>query len=202
MSSKPKPIKLRNAATRAVFLDRDGVLNREVGHLHDIKDLRLLPGAAQAVRAINQMGLLAIIVTNQPVVAYGMTSEAGVDRIHAVLFERLGRRGATIDAAYYCPHHPSKAKLKKYKMMCACRKPNVGLIQRAVSDFHAIDLRKSFVVGDMTADIALGNRIHATAILVKTGHGGQDGRYPAIPDYTVGNLREAVKIIRAICLSK
>ena len=95
---------------KAVFLDRDGTINKEVDVLRDLKQLKILPRAAEAIKKINQLGYLAIIITNQPVIARGWLTEKEVDHIHAVLINRLAKKGAKIDAVYYCPHHPTEGK--------------------------------------------------------------------------------------------
>lgn len=179
---------------KAVFLDRDGTINKEVDVLRDVKQLKLLPGVGQAIKKINQLGFLVIIVTNQPVIARGWLKEKEVDAIHAVLVKRLHKKGTKIDAVYYCPHHPN-ANLKKYRLLCRCRKPNIGMIKKAVRKFK-IDSRKSFLIGDSTGDILAGKRAKLKTILVKTGYGGKDGKYQVKPDFTVKNLTEAVKIIK------
>ncbi len=181
--------------TKAVFLDRDGTINKEVPYLHRIKDLRLLQAAATAIKKFNQLGFLVVIVTNQSGIARGLLNEDKVDEIHAVLIKRLAKKGAKIDAIYYCPHHPSEAKIKKYRIFCRCRKPNVGLIKKAAKEFK-IDLRKSFMVGDMTSDILMGKRAGLKTILVKTGFAGKDGKYNIKPDFLANNLSEAVRIIK------
>ncbi len=180
---------------KAIFLDRDGVLNREVDVLRDVKQLRVLPGVAVALRTFTKRGFLNIIITNQPVIARGWLTERGVEHINEVLLQRLAARGARIDAVYYCPHHPN-ANLKKYRVKCACRKPAVGMIKNAVKDFQ-IDLKKSFFVGDTTMDIMTGRNAKLKTILVKTGYAGHDGRYNVKPDFTAKNLMGAVRIIAA-----
>ncbi|MEK7075435.1 MAG: HAD family hydrolase [Patescibacteria group bacterium] len=179
---------------RAVFLDRDGVINREVDNLKNVKQLRLLPNVAASIKKLNRLGFLIIVVTNQPVIARGWLTEERLEKIHQVLIERLAKQGARIDAIYYCPHHPN-ANLKKYRLICQCRKPNIGLIKKAVKKFK-INIKKSFIIGDRTADILAGKRTKLKTILVKTGYAGQDGKYDIKQDFIAGNLSEAVKIIK------
>lgn len=178
---------------RAVFLDRDGTINKEVDVLRDLKQFKILPRAAEAIKKINQLGFLAIVITNQAVVARGWLTEKEIDHIHAVLIKRLSRKGAKLDAIYYCPHHP-KANLKKYRVKCRCRKPNFGMILKAAKKFK-INLEKSFMIGDHTRDILTGHRAGLKTILVKTGYAGKDGHHNVKPDFTAKNLFEAVKII-------
>lgn len=162
--------------------------------MRNLKQLRILPGAAKAIREINKLGYLAIVVTNQPVVARGWLTEKGLDRIHAVLISRLRRHGARIDAVYYCPHHPN-ANLKKYRLECKCRKPNIGMIREAVKKYR-INVQRSFMVGDHTRDILAGRRARLKTILVKTGYGGKDGKHDVEPNFLARNLEEAVRIIK------
>lgn len=181
---------------RAVFLDRDGTLIKEVGDLTltHIKKVRFFKGVAEAIKELNRLGFIVVIITNQPVVARGLATEKEVDQIHAILVKRLAKKGAKIDAIYSCPHHP-KATLPKYRVRCRCRKPNIGMIMKAAKKF-GIDLKKSFIIGDRTADIAAGNRSGMKMILVKTGYAGKDGKHEGKPDFVARNLKEAVKIIK------
>lgn len=180
--------------TKAVFLDRDGTINIEVDLLRRLDQLRILPGAARAIKRLNRLGFLVVVITNQAVVARGWMTEKEVDEVHAVLIQRLNKRGAKIDAVYSCPHHPN-ANLKKYRILCKCRKPNIGMIMRAVKRFN-IDRKKSFMIGDATRDILAGKRAKLKTILVRTGHAGLDGNYVVHADYEAKNLGEAVNIIK------
>ena len=180
--------------TKAVFIDRDGVINREVDVLRSIKQLKLLPGAAKAVEKINKLGFLAIVITNQPVIARGWLTEKEVDEIHAVLIKRLGKKNAKIDAIYYCPHHPN-ANLKKYRIKCSCRKPNAGLIKKAQKAFK-IDMKKSFMVGDHAWDIMAGKKAKVKTILVKSNR-ISDPKYDYVKaDFKANNFDKAVNVIK------
>lgn len=181
----------------AVFLDRDGVINKEVGHLSRKEDLVLLPGAARAIRKLNQSGLLSVVVTNQPVIARGECSEPGLAEIHARLDTLLGREGAYIDRLYYCPHHPDKGfagERADLKRPCACRKPAPGLLEEAARDLH-IDFSRSWLIGDRTGDILAARRAGVRSILLRTGAAGLDGAYAVKPDYTADSLEEACALI-------
>jgi mannose-1-phosphate guanylyltransferase/phosphomannomutase len=181
----------------AIFLDRDGTIIRQVELLNKPSQIKIFPGAATAIKAFNQLGYLVIIVTNQPVVARGLIVPKEVDHIHAILIDRLGKKGATIDAVYYCPHHPL-ANVKKYRMVCKCRKPSPGMILQAAKE-HGIELKKSFFIGDSTQDVLAGNRAKVKMILVRTGHGGKDPwQHEGKPDFIVKDLAAAVKIIKKI----
>lgn len=143
---------------KAVFLDRDGTINYHVGFLRDIDDFKLLPGVAQAIRHINESGYLAIVVTNQPVIARGEVSDRELQQIHNKMETLLGQHGAYLDAIYYCPHHPDKGfpgERPEYKIECNCRKPKPGLLLQAAQDFN-IDLSQSWMVGDSERDVLAG----------------------------------------------
>ncbi len=143
---------------RAVFLDRDGTINKHVGFLRNIDDFELLPGAAEAIRKINASGYLAIVVTNQPVIARGEVTEDHLREIHNKMETLLGQEGAYVDAIYYCPHHPDKGfegEIPELKIDCDCRKPKPGMILQAAKDFN-IDLENSWMIGDGENDIRAG----------------------------------------------
>lgn len=179
----------------AVFLDRDGTIIRQVELLHKASEVKLFPESARAIKTLNELGYVVVIVTNQPVVARGIISPKEVDEIHAVLVDRLAKKGATIDGIYFCPHHP-KANIKKYRIKCSCRKPEIGMILKAAKKFN-IDIKKSFLVGDSTRDVQAGNRAHLTTILVKTGHGGKDKwQFESKPDYVAKNMAQVARIIK------
>lgn len=145
---------------RAVFLDRDGTINKYVGFLHSPEQLELLPGAAEAIKQINQSGYLCIVVTNQPVIARGEVTIEGLQQIHNKLETLLGEQGAYLDAIYYCPHHPDKGfegEIKELKVDCDCRKPKPGMLLKAAQDFN-IDLSASWMIGDSDIDVEAGKR--------------------------------------------
>ncbi len=148
---------LRNKQ-RAVFLDRDGTINKYVGFLRSPEKLELLPGAAEAIKRINKTGYLAIVVTNQPVIARGEITVEQLDEIHNKLETLLGQEGAYLDAIYYCPHHPDKGfpgEIPELKIDCDCRKPKPGMLLQAAKDFN-IDLNQSIMVGDDERDMEAG----------------------------------------------
>jgi len=157
---------------RAVFLDRDGTVNEEVGYLRDLADLRLIPGAGAAIKRLNDAGLKVVLVTNQSGVARGYFPESLVREAHERLDQMLRREGARIDAVYYCPHHPTAGN-SIYTIVCDCRKPGTGLIDRAVRDL-GIDVKQSYVVGDKWSDVELGQRAGAHSILVRSGFAPDD----------------------------
>lgn len=144
---------------RAVFLDRDGTINRYVGFLRNTDEFELLDGVTDAIRLINQSGYLAIVVTNQPVIARGEVTWEGLDEIHRKMETLLGQEGAYIDDIFICPHHPDRGfegERPEYKFDCACRKPKPGLLLEATEKYN-IDLSNSWMIGDSDSDIAAGN---------------------------------------------
>ena len=153
---------------KAVFLDRDGTINKFVGFLRDIEQFELLDGAAEAIRKINASGYLCIVVTNQPVIARGELSFGQLNEIHNKMEAELGLAGAYIDGLYFCPHHPQKGfegEVPELKIDCDCRKPKPGMLLRAAEEFN-IDLKKSYMVGDSESDIKAGLAAGCRSILV------------------------------------
>lgn len=148
---------LRNKQ-KAIFLDRDGTINKYVGFLRNIDDFELIDGASEAIKMINQSGYLAIVVTNQPVIARGEVSWEELHEIHKKMETLLGKDGAYIDGLYICPHHPDKGfegERPEYKFDCDCRKPKPGLLLKATRDFN-IDLSQSYMIGDSERDVEAG----------------------------------------------
>ena len=192
------PEKLSGRELRsAVFLDRDGTLNLEVDHLSRPEQLLLHDGVAEAIRRINQAGMLAVVVTNQPVIARGDVSRTGLEKIHARLEALLGKDGAYLDRIYVCPHHPEKGfwgEVGELKIECDCRKPKTGLIDAACCDLQ-IRRASSWLVGDSVADIEAGRRAGLRTVLVRTGHAGRDEKRPPRPDYVVPHLTSAASWI-------
>lgn len=178
---------------KAVFLDRDGVINEERHLLHKKEDLELIEGSAEAIKMLNDSGWMVFIVTNQPVVARGLCSEEDTKKIDIRLKQLLAEKGAKIDRTYYCPHHPTKGEIEKYTIECKCRKPKPGMILAAQHHFGIESLEDCYMVGDHTGDILAGFRAGCKTILVKTGHGGNDEFDDATPDFVVKNLMSAVK---------
>lgn len=150
----------------AVFLDRDGTLNVEKNYLYRFEDWEWIPGAVEAIRRINSMGYLAIVVTNQAGIARGYYGEEDVQRLHFQVNGALADAGARIDAFYICPHHPEHGDVRD----CSCRKPGIGMLTRAQCEF-GIGLEASWLVGDKLSDIEAGKRAGVTPILVRTGYG-------------------------------
>lgn len=143
---------------KAIFLDRDGTINKYVGFLREIEQFELLPNTSEAIKKINNSGYLAIVVTNQPVVARGEVTFEQLDKIHNKMETLLGKDGAYLDGIYFCPHHPHKGfegEIPELKVECECRKPKPGMLLQSAKDFN-IDLSKSWMIGDSDNDILAG----------------------------------------------
>jgi len=183
---------------RAIFLDRDGTINEEVGYIERLDRLVIIPAAFEAIRLINLNGFKAVVVTNQAGIAKGLFNEAFVMQTNERLQEFLRQKGAAIDAFYFCPHHPTEG-VPPYRQVCDCRKPAPGLFYQAARDMD-IDLAASFMVGDRYRDMEAAHRAGVKGVLVKTGYGadvleniGPDQETPeAKPDHIAENILEAV----------
>jgi D-glycero-D-manno-heptose 1,7-bisphosphate phosphatase len=179
---------------KAIFLDRDGTINKYVGFLRNIDDFELIDGVAKAIRKINASGYLCIVVTNQPVIARGEVTIDEMNEIHKKLETELGRFGCYIDALYYCPHHPHKGykgEVAALKIDCDCRKPKPGMLLKAAEDFH-IDLVNSFMVGDSENDIAAGLAAGCQTVLIHDTQSGDLVPHSGQMD-TVKNMNEFVE---------
>lgn len=161
---------------KAVFLDRDGTINKYVGFLRNVEDFELIAGVADAIKKINASGYLAIVVTNQPVIARGEVTVSQLKEIHNKMETLLGQKGAYIDGLYYCPHHPHKGykgEVSELKFDCNCRKPKPGMLLKAAEDFN-IDLSQSWMIGDGENDIKAGVAAGCKTALIGNGTYGQD----------------------------
>lgn len=186
-----------NSKQKAVFLDRDGTINKYKGILANIDDFELEDSAAAGIKKLNEAGYIVVVITNQPVIARGELSFAGLNEIHKKMETLLGKEGAYVDGIYFCPHHPDcgyEGEIPELKKKCLCRKPEIGMIKEAAEQYN-IDLSKSWFIGDTTIDIQTGKNAGIKTILLKTGAAGKDGKYSAIPDYITENLPEAAKIV-------
>lgn len=178
---------------KAIFLDRDGTINKYVGFLRQINDFELLPGVAEAIKEINASGYLAVVVTNQPVIARGEVTISQLDEIHNKMETLLGQEGAYIDALYYCPHHTDKGfegEIPELKFDCECRKPKPGMLIKASYDFN-IDLDKSWMIGDGKNDVLAGKNAGCRTVLIGDNE-------DVVPDYITDSLLNAVKRILMI----
>ena len=180
----------------AIFFDRDGTLNHERGFLKSPDNMELLPGAAEAVRLVNESGMLAVVITNQAVIARGDCTEADLRRIHNRLEWQLGEARAYLDAIYYCPHHPDRGfegERADLKFACTCRKPAPDLLAAAVSDMN-IATQESWMVGDRVSDVQLAANFGIKSALVLTGHGA-NVRHLASPTLECSDVLSAVRHI-------
>lgn len=174
---------------RAIFLDRDGTINKYVGFMRNIDEFELLPGVAEAIKKINESGFLAIVATNQPVIARGEVTVPELQEIHNKMETLLGAEGAYLDAIYYCPHHPHRGypgEVEALKIDCECRKPKPGMLFTAAKDFN-IDLSQSWMIGDGENDVKAGKAAGCKTALIGTGSHDQD--------VTATSLLQAVKQI-------
>jgi len=174
-----------------VFIDRDGTISEEVGYLNHVSRFRMFPSVPTAIRKLNDSGIPAIVVTNQSGVGRGYFPESLVQAVRDAMTTQFTAAGARLDAIYYCPHVSSD--------LCACRKPSPGMLERASLE-HAIDLERSFVVGDRFGDIELGHRVGARSILVRTGYGEGEilyhvPKWKVRPDFIADDLAQATEWI-------
>lgn len=157
---------------KAIFLDRDGTINKYVGFLRNVDEFELIDGVAEAIHKINAFGYLAIVVTNQPIVARGEVSFEQIEEIHNKMETLLGKEGAYLDAIYYCPHHPNKGyagERLELKISCDCRKPKPGMLVKAAEDYN-IDLSQSWMIGDGENDVKAGINAGCKTVLLSTGN--------------------------------
>ena len=194
-SPQPRPA---GPARPAVFLDRDGTINEQMGYINHISRFHLLPGVGAAIRALNGQRLPVVVVTNQSGLARGYFPESLLEAVHQKMRRQLALEGAHLDGLYVCPHHP-EAKEERFRVACNCRKPKTGLLEQAALDLH-LDLRRSFVVGERWSDLRCGAAVGATTILVLTGYGRGDASYigptqAVQPDYVAEDLEDAVRWI-------
>ena len=178
---------------RAIFLDRDGTINRYVGFLRKEEEFELIDGVAEAVKQINLSGYLAIVVTNQPVIARGEVTYSQLENIHSKMETLLGMEGAYLDGIYFCPHHPHsgyEGEVKELKIDCDCRKPKPGMLLKAAEDFN-IDLSQSYMVGDGENDIKAGKAAGCKNILINNKDSGHEKAFGQLD--TVDSVTEFVK---------
>ena len=171
----------------AVFLDRDGTISEEVGYLNHVSRFRMFPFAAPAIRRLNEAGYPVVVVSNQSGVSRGYFPESFLQTITELMTAQLAAAGARVDAVYYCPHTAAEG--------CECRKPKTGMLDRAARE-HALDLGRSYVVGDKYVDIDLAHNVRAQGILVRTGYGEGElqwnsAEWPAPPDFIAEDLSQA-----------
>lgn len=172
---------------KAVFVDRDGVINQDLGkYITKPKEFFFLPGAVEALKKLHNSDFKVLIITNQGGIGKGIYTEKDVEDIHKKMYKLLEKEGIKIDGLYYCPHHP--------KEDCGCRKPRLGMVNNAIKD-HKIDVKKSFFIGDKTSDIKAGKDAGCKTFLVMTGYAGHDKLCDVKPDFVVSDLLEAVNTV-------
>lgn len=171
---------------RFVLLDRDGTIIVEKHHLSDPRDVELLTGAAAGLRALAELGLGLVVVTNQSVIGRGILSIGGLGAVHDRMIAQLGAHGVRLDGIYFCPHRPDDG--------CPCRKPGTAMVKQAAEDL-GFEAAESFVIGDADSDVGLGHALGATTVLVRTGHGAEALARGCRADHVVADLDEAASLI-------
>ena len=184
----------------AIFLDRDGTINEEMGYINHETRFVLIPGTLQAIKIINDLDYYAIIITNQAGLARGYFKPDLLERIHSCFLKTVEEAGAKIDGLYFCPHHPDGI-VEEFSIKCNCRKPAPGMIEQAIKDFE-IDLENSYMIGDRYKDIKFGKKFNLKTIMVLTGYGIGEWEYDrdtweVIPDHVAENLLAAVNWIKS-----
>lgn len=179
----------------AVFLDRDGTINEQMGYINHISRFVMLPGVAEAIALLNSHRIPVVVVSNQSGLARGYFPPQLLQEVHALMERQLARKGAALNGIYVCPHHP-EAKEEKFRQDCQCRKPKPGLMLEAASDF-GLDLARSYLVGDRWSDLQTAAACGAKGVLVLTGYGRGDLEYigprqTIQPHHVAENLQQAV----------
>ncbi|MFH1788510.1 MAG: D-glycero-beta-D-manno-heptose 1,7-bisphosphate 7-phosphatase [Candidatus Altiarchaeota archaeon] len=172
--------------SKAVFMDRDGVIIKEVGYLSNQDEIEFFPNSVAALKRLSCSEYKLVVVTNQSGVGRGMFTEKTLNVIHDKIRFMLEKEGVELDGIYYCPHHPDDG--------CPCRKPGTALLEKAMKELD-ISSKGSYFIGDATSDIECGRKIGLTTILVETGYAGRDGRYSVQPDFVASDLLAAAEII-------
>ena len=170
----------------AVFFDRDGTINEDVGYLHQPDKFHVLPHALKGMKKIQDMGYRIVIVTNQPGIGIGYYSEEDFYRVNRAMLSTFSKTDILVDKIYFCPHCKAEA--------CSCRKPGQALIRRAEEELN-LNIHRSYFIGDKTSDMETGKRAGMRTILVRTGFKGEDGEYPGEPDFWADDLLKAADII-------
>lgn len=189
VKSQEQNMREANFRRPAVFLDRDGVLTEETGYVDSVERLCIFPYAAECIRKIHEKGYYAIVITNQSGVARGLFTEEKLQEMNRYL-----QQYTNVDAVYYCPHHPEGA-VEKYRMKCDCRKPGIGMFQKACRKFD-IDMANSYMVGDRAGDIMAGQNAGVKTILLESGYGTKRLEADVTPDYVVEDLRNVLETLQ------
>ena len=184
----------------AVFLDRDGTINEQMGYINHISRFVLLPGVIQAIRRLNSLQVPVVVVTNQSGLARGYFPESLLQTVHEEMRRQLQAEGAHVDGIYVCPHHP-EARQDRFRQNCTCRKPKTGLLEQAAAELK-LDLSRSYMVGDRWSDLRCGAAAGTATVLVRTGYGRGEELYigpqeTLQPDYVADDLLAATAWIAA-----
>jgi len=187
--------------SKAVFLDRDGTINEEMGYINHRDRFKIFDFVPEAIRTLNKLGYKVIVVTNQSGIARGYFTEDVLFDVHDLLDKTLKAKKAKIDKIYYCPHHPTEGK-GKYRTDCDCRKPKTGMIEMAERDF-TIERNQSFIIGDRFKDMEFGKKLGLKTIFVLTGYGMGEYTYhkhnwPFQPDMICNDLHDAAQKIKKL----
>ncbi len=198
MSSLANRIPPVNLPHPAVFLDRDGTINEQMGYINHISRFVLLPGVAGAIRRLNSLQVPVVVVTNQSGLARGYFPQSLLEAVHEAMQRQLQAEGAHVDGIYVCPHHP-EAKEARYRANCTCRKPKTGLLEQAAREL-SLDLPRSYMVGDRWSDLRCGAAAGMATVLVRTGYGRGEELYigpqeTVQPDFVADDLAIAVRWI-------
>lgn len=169
MTSERQPVR------PAVFLDRDGTINEQMGYINHLSRFQMLPGAARAIARLNEAGFAVVVVSNQSGLARGYFPDELLTAVHKKMRAELAEKGGHVDGLYFCPHHP-EAKRAEFRVACDCRKPKPGLVLQAATEMN-LDLSRSFMVGDRWSDLKCGVQAGVTPLLVLTGYGRGDAQY-------------------------
>lgn len=172
----------------AVFLDRDGVLTKERGFISKIDEIELFSYVPECIKKIHKKGYLAIVITNQSGVSRGLFTEKQLLEIHKKIIRETG-----VEAIYYCPHH-IQGKIERYRILCDCRKPSIGLIRQACREFD-IDMGNSYMVGDRASDILTGINAQVKTVLLESGYGSKNLEESVKADYIMDDLRDFVEFL-------
>jgi len=182
-----------------IFLDRDGTINREEKYIYHEKQIKFLPQVTEGIRLLNKNNIAVIVITNQPAVARGLITIEDLKKLNDILFEKLKKENAYIDAIYSCPHHPERSHsdiprdAMKYRISCKCRKPGTAMHKKAISIYGSSKIIG--VIGDQTRDILAAKNLGTIGVIVKTGFKGKDGLYDVTADSVCENFLNAVKVL-------
>ena len=176
-----------------IFLDRDGTINEEMGYINHVDRFKVFPFVAESIKILKSIGFKVIVVTNQSGIARGYFGEDLLNKVHQKLNAHLLENGTQLDGIYYCPHHPTEGNTE-YTQECNCRKPNTGMVEKAVKE-HKVDLKSSYMIGDRFKDMIFARKLNLKSGFVLTGYGKGEYekdriKWPFMPDIIADNLKE------------